>query len=374
MEIGYEADMAPDGGCDIRGRISRGEKPVKGGTIYVHPAGIDEPYPKERSAKVRITDDGKFIIRHVAPGRYIGLIVYDDFIYGSREFTVPEKNSIDFDLTLSTAKISGHIRSARDGKPVDGMFIMVETNHDGPGRSNTAGRTDKDGYYEIQPLDPGLQHIMLLTDWTVYRGPVCFARQVRDIIINDGVGVEVDFDLEAGTCAAVEVMDAKGAPIQNANIHSFYSNDKSGRLEYPSPYKADTSGVAHVVGLPSGTLKARIYINNDLTRYYYSKHAETTVDREARFQVIVEPGAMLTIRAKYPDGASDLWFHAEAKDAEDYVYAINSAHRGKTELKLDVPHCKLFIQLTSVHFAGSAEIDMSDGKAREIDINLKRKE
>lgn len=213
-----------------------------------------------------VKDSGRFTFKVGAPGG--GLTSH------TKELQQGDNPNVDF--ALSTGRISGAV-IGMDGRPKSGCqltLVVVELVEGAASASNRDVKTDGDGRYQFEYIDPGKYYLRVndgRRSWRS-RNRTQAGTQVHDgIVMEEGGKIEgLNFELqEAGTIEG-HVTDVDGTPASRARIrvetlsgHSAYvgrsySTNDQGNFEYENLGEGRFLVYAEKDGARSDTVEVRV--------------------------------------------------------------------------------------------------------------------
>jgi len=276
----------------LSGRVTRGDEPVREGTLT---AIADGGSMLESLKFAALGAQGDYALTLDKPGRYTLIVGRRMGDAGGVEFFVdiPEVAEHRLDLALPGGAIRGRVVGA-DGAPLRGVAVRHELEGVGGltmfdmGRPNT---TDEQGAFEILSLAPGV--------YTVRAGGAGFgASSAWGAAVRSGVTVGADgaayveFELQApGTIAGV-VRGADGAPLADASVFvrdakgvliNPFSNTRTdglGRFRYESATPGEYSVAARDASSATGTSRTVRVTSGAVSEVELSAAAATMLDVE----------------------------------------------------------------------------------------------
>lgn len=142
--------------------------------------------------------------------------------------------------------LQGVVRIAGTNLPVAGAEIAIKTQSGiaeiapTPGRERgVLGRTDAAGAYRIENAPAGIVAISAVA-------PGYARTERRDMTLDPNAPNLADFELQQGLALAGQVVDAQGAPIENAKITAVAISTKTQIIE---EVRSDSEGRFEVIGL-----------------------------------------------------------------------------------------------------------------------------
>lgn len=324
-------------GATISGRVTDAESGRPLANVEVRGENVLDRGP---GANARAGDDGRYILRGLAPGSYRILAEADEAAYiqqyynnrlgwDSADVVVVRAAEVieDFNFVLEIGgTISGVVSDKVTGLPLQGVRIKsMSAEHNTESYANT----DASGSYVLQGLAPGRHRI-----WTDDKPKNYILTFYRDVInwndadwitVNGKGDVEgIDLSLEQGSSVSGRVLDAEtGQPISGLNLRSRLINGNDNA-------RADTGldGTYTMWGIPDGMheiiVNGRGYIEEridleidgrsvigdfDISLTMGGAVSGTVIDADTGF-----PLANLEVHAEVPgDGRHVAW---ERTDAE----------------------------------------------------------
>jgi|GEM_PF-338770 len=299
------------GGCTVRGKLTRGGQPVGWSSVWinVHKPIDPEIAQDKRHFNATTTEQGEFVFEHVPGGE--ALITFSEWSGSgqasrqvSRGVTVPADGETRVDVALAEGgEIRGRVTRRSDGTAVAGMSVRADAYGGAGGGSTSSGATtDADGRYVLRGLAPGECHVYVESErWGAgrSRSTLKLAGQRKGPIkVEEGAPATVDFKLEDGATAIVEVLDPDGRPLPNVYVNVQASPGGTDGL--PSYAETDDRGIARIDGAPVGTCAASVYVEG-----YPPSSSEpftTSAGAETRARVQLVRGVTLVVSARGPAG------------------------------------------------------------------------
>ncbi len=302
-------------GSTVRGRVFRGEDPVRGASVQLSPGPSSRP-PIPGRAIPRLWDqtgkDGSFEIPGAPPGE--ATLVVEKWETGLSEvgwwsITVPESGEPLFDAHLSGGEIRGSVVRASDRTPIRLAHLSVSRERVGGGGEPRGGwaTTDGEGRFRVRGLEAGSYRVTAEPTALVFgedpRDPrvASLAPQSRTSVdVGPDAVVTVDFALEPGGTAIVRVTDPSGAPMQGESVFVRpFELESRGSFVF-NPAGSDGAGVARVEGLAPGRYVAWL-----LNPRYLSQHSEpgeVRVGQVTEFRLALREAAQVHVSVTGPEG------------------------------------------------------------------------
>lgn len=193
FEVGVVPDVSPGEQVDdivlvpfarVVGRVVDAQRraPVNGFRVELRRledegASVPRPVASSRLDKSFQDPAGEFLLENIPPGRFRIWVSSKGYAPFNRVFEVDPGGEAVVDAVLRVgAEVTGVVRSALDGQPVEGIQVYVnrQARADDPGysRSDTPmTRTKEDGSFSLEGLADGDYHIGFSSDdWYVSEG------------------------------------------------------------------------------------------------------------------------------------------------------------------------------------------------------------
>ncbi|HEV8113300.1 MAG TPA: carboxypeptidase-like regulatory domain-containing protein [Planctomycetota bacterium] len=291
----------PKDPVDVHGTVTHAGEPC-GGSMLSFVAEGKEPLKSMKTCQVG--KDGAYSVKLDEPGHY-SVSVQQAFGGMGQQSTVefpeeiPEGKEYRLDLAMPTARISGLVLGA-DGAASAGTRVSLHP--ESPVAAGTMwggqyheGVTDADGRFDVKMLRAGTYTLSVggMTFGGMLGGDAGPGREIRGgLRLSDGEWMrDVDFRLKKAGTLEVSVVDAGGAPVQDASV---FARDGSGRLvDGLSMITTDANGKAHYKGLGPGTYT--ILARKDLLTSVESAHAKIEEGGQAEASVALQPGTVLLV-------------------------------------------------------------------------------
>lgn len=218
-------------GVRLEGVIEdRSGHPVPGARLGVAVLSADGRSSTGLAGSATVTDgEGRFEIEGLPRGRKVELRAQAQGFLPRVETTVPEEGAPPLRIVLDLAGVvTGQVRDTA-GRPVAGARVRVAPEGaEGSllrrlgtrGGADTSSRTDADGHFHVEGVEPGPAEIHASAD--------CCRPAFRRIQVEPGDSDPVDLELPAGTTLHGLVLDAGGSPVALAQVSSRGSSARTG--------------------------------------------------------------------------------------------------------------------------------------------------
>ncbi|HET6204708.1 MAG TPA: carboxypeptidase-like regulatory domain-containing protein [Planctomycetota bacterium] len=320
-----------DGGCTVRGRVSRGGEPIAGASVEIVSTAATSEGRAIRLPRLgdtqtfhgRTGNDGAFSIEGVPAGR--AWLRFDLEPWGRREkgawvflypraffLVVPDAPEFHFDAVLPAGEIAGRVARASDGSPAAGATVsaVLRSDPDSPDLF-TRGSCDTDpaGRYWIRDFRPGEYFVEVNSaGWRgggrsrdpigeplgrVLRGPVT---------VGEGAPVVLDVSLPEGGSALVRVRDPSGRPVPRASValsRSDAPRDPTLFLPGWAEPEPGEEGLYRADGLEPGLYYASVSTPGTAVAFTESRRVES--GEEAAFEVELREGTRVLVRGEDED-------------------------------------------------------------------------
>ena len=294
VEDGTEivVELKERGGVTVRGRVTRGGKPVAGTMVYL--AGAGQTAEAMRNMKLGVSEaDGTFKIEKVTPGEFTVMIMKPGTLTPgfTQKLVVGEDGAAEVVVALPASSITGIVVSA-SGKAIGGAQVLIVPERSADFRTGSmqesmqamAGMTtaDGDGRFYLGDISPGLY---VARAWQEGYGGVYSEPFTVDEIA--GGPQELRLVLPVGVKVLVRVKLPGGAPVESGWI---YVTDHQGKLVPVTILQAaqtDTTGVVEVRLAPGS----------------YRVEAQAPGHPSASGEITVTEGATLELDLEVPEAA-----------------------------------------------------------------------
>ena len=230
---------------------------------------------------------------------------------------------VDFGLAIG-ATITGTVIRDSDGLPISGLCVFA---HDyDTGAWGRGGRTDANGFYEINKLPTGTYRVRIYTDNTdyvaeYYSDVIDYEDAAPVAVIGGEERPNIDFGLAiSGTITGTVTGDLEGTPISGLWVHA--EDYASG--EYRNGDWTDPNGKYEITNLPAGAYKVRATTwgsdYNYIQEYYNDQlnweDADEVTVREGEptsgidFQLAIGGSIIGTVTDANGNPISNLWIWA----------------------------------------------------------------
>ncbi len=234
-----ELDLEFGRGCALMGQVLWRDEPAAAAKVVAY--GDDAPLPAIAYADLL----GRFRFEGLLEGGY-RVRAWD----GSGRAWVEERVDLEGDreilLELASARIEGAVRGARDGRPLRGARVRVESLASGPtsGLQVTIGRdgTGPDGLFRIDGVPQGLLYLVVSAE-----GFAAVRRQVQ--IVERDQEVLLEFELEPNEGVTLRVVGPNGAPLDRVWAATL---DLSGNSMWSGWVVPREGGEIHLSSVPPG--------------------------------------------------------------------------------------------------------------------------
>ncbi|MCI0585225.1 MAG: sigma-70 family RNA polymerase sigma factor [Planctomycetes bacterium] len=304
----------PSGGALVRGRVvDRGEG-IPGFEARVDPLAFkhdpEESFARYQTLRDRSGADGCFRIEGVPEGEAEVSVSLSGAsaripagLRARRRIQVPAGGEIVCDFAIPSGEISGKVVSA--GQPVAGLFVwasLAEGHQPGVTAWSVYANTNKEGRYSLGGLPEGV--ITILAGGRT-RGE---DRETDDLIpaskearLAEGGRAVVDFDLERGATALVEVRGPTGRPAAGVSVWvGPIAGAREGRRG-GQEWLTDRYGLARVKGLHAGLCVATL-LRAPAFAANFSEEKEVRPGEEARFRLDLREGTKVGVRVLDAEG------------------------------------------------------------------------
>ncbi|HKD99428.1 MAG TPA: carboxypeptidase regulatory-like domain-containing protein, partial [Planctomycetota bacterium] len=374
-----EFPLSPSGGCLVRGRVVRAGNGVAGVGVRIE---LDAPDGRrkrdaERDLSASTDKDGRFSIEHVPAGsgqavmgtsRGIG-----DFTTHRQKLTIPDAPETEIELVLPTeATIAGRVTTTGDERPLADIPISAWQSGAGGSSSHAMRTTNPDGGYRIAGVPPGRYRVTAGGPAVYVAGgsdspSEDFSTDSKEVDVADGATATLDFALEVGARAIVEVVSHDGTPVAHSVV-SLIPIGEGGAKKMACGGVTNDLGVARVRGVPPGTWAARA--ESGAIPFAQSDPQGVALAAETRFRLQLKRGVAVRVRAvdaadaPVPVGSVTL-YSGGAQVGHGWPKGGNEA----AEIEL-VPG-RYAIQVNAADDrAGVVEIEIGDSPPKEVVVKV----
>ncbi len=329
----------PGGAAVVRGRVVQREEGIPGLEVRVEPVAFKHD-PEESLARYqRLRDqsgwDGTYWIEAVPEGEAEVSLYHSgetprvrSGLQARRRVQIPPSGEVICDFSISTGTITGKVVSA--GRPVAGLAVWANTvTGRDPGKAmwSVHGFTDAEGRFSLPCLPEGT--------YAVRAGGRIIGEEfdtddllpvTKETILSEGGRAVVDFDLERGASALVEVRGPTGKPAAGVRV---WVGPVAGAREGRSggqDWVTDRYGLARVKALHPGLCVATA-LRASAVAATFSEEKEVRLGEEPRFRLDLREATKVRVRVL--DAAAAAIGAAEVLLRDDRGYAT-PATRGET--------------------------------------------
>ncbi|MBI3818690.1 MAG: carboxypeptidase regulatory-like domain-containing protein [Planctomycetes bacterium] len=294
-------------GCTLRGKVTRGGKPVTNGNINIWRQS--QPGEDESNGNVQLGSSlsaaGEYEIEHVPPGKaYLNIGFWGAVESGgysiSKTLEIPDAAEFRFDIEIPPGgEVSGRVTRRSDGAPVAAMRISAYSQDDNAGGSQANAVTDGDGKYTLVGV-VGTVTVTVANE--NFGGGIAddakLISKTQSVQVNDAAKVALDFVLDEGASVVIEVLDPDGKPIAQAwvNVNLAVQN-ASGGGGYGS---TNDLGIVKITGLAPG--RARAHVDVEGYPPADSEEFDAAIGGEPHIQLKLARGVETTVYLRGPDG------------------------------------------------------------------------
>lgn len=305
----------PEGGGTVRGQVSARGKGIPGVWVHLSPMiptrDPDEAFVRSGRYQTETDRDGSFRIGDVPPGEArvtasgsaMGFLMSE--ITVGRTVQVRSEEEVVCDFELPEGEIAGRVVRASDGEALPGVSVYTRPagNPRQPGEYHSSStQTDANGRYGLHYVPPGeyfvraggrIFGIERPTDELVSaeKGPVSVAA---------GSPAVVDFSLERGGSALVEVLDPGSHPAERLQVRVVPAGWRGESLWPSDTAFTDAYGVARIKGLSPGHYVATVAGGTFAAGF--SDPAPVRAGEETRFRIQLEVGTRVRVRVEDQSG------------------------------------------------------------------------
>lgn len=359
------------GGCTLRGRVTRGGKPVANGNVSLwrRQAREDEQEGTDnQNYSATLGSNGDYEIEHVTPGK-VGIHVStwgDSNASYSAEFEIPNvtEHRYDIDMPLG-GEIKGRITRKSDGKALAGISVHAYSHgSDGRGSTQSNTTTSSDGRYSLGGLATGKVTVQAEPDrWGAgSKSEVAkYTSRAQEAAIVEGTVATLDFVLEEGTSVIVEVLGPDGKPISGAWVNIEAVTPGASALGPGGYGNTNELGIAKIQGVTPGRVKASAQVEKYPSAT--SEEFEAVMGSEARTQIRLLQGVEVTLRLSGSDGAT-LKPEAVSLQRADGSWA-GSAYYGNSGQPKDGS-----LKITAMPGSYTAVFSLGKGEAVYLDVTI----
>jgi RNA polymerase sigma factor (sigma-70 family) len=312
------------GDAVVRGRVVQGEEGLPGFEVWVRPLAFQHDWEESHARYGRLRDragaEGAYRIEGVPEGEAEVSISKSGVwrqlpaqLWARRRIHVPPTGEIDCSFHIPSGAITGRVVSA--GRPVAGLNVRADlATGGGPNQVEwgVADDTGHGGAYSLPCLPAGTYTV------SVGGRVIGMERENDDLIpatkeasLTEGGRAVVDFDLERGASALVEVRDSTGKPAAGVGVWvGPVAGAREGRRG-GQEWRTDRYGVARVTALQPGLSVATV-VRAPGFAATFSEEKEVRFDEEPRFRLDLREGTRVRVRVLDAEGAA-------VKDAEVFL-------------------------------------------------------
>ncbi|HET6202720.1 MAG TPA: sigma-70 family RNA polymerase sigma factor [Planctomycetota bacterium] len=304
----------PRGGAVVRGRVVQGGEGVLGLVVRVEPLASrhdpEESFARYQQLKARSGEDGAFRIEGVPEGE---AKVSVQQIGGSariaaglsvrRRIHVPAEGEVVCDFSVPSGVISGRVVSG--GSPVAGIFVHASRVAALPDDTEWSvnDMTDEGGRYSLGCLPAGSYAIFAGGRTRGMDRPTDeVLPTTKEARLTEGGRAVVDFEVEHGGTALVEVRGPSGSPAAGVRVWVGPVAGAREGLEGGAEWVTDRGGLARVKGLRPGFSVATVLRASPFAATF-SDEKEVRLEEEARFTLDLREGTRVRVRVVDGTGA-----------------------------------------------------------------------
>jgi hypothetical protein len=266
----------------ITGRVLLGDTSVGAGALVLrHPElgwSADIPLAADGTFRAPVWQRGAFAseVRGAAlPTPYLG------------EVTLGGESSV-LNIEIPDGRITGTVRDAKSGEPVDGAAVALQTNIDDR-EEHVKLTTGPEGRFELNGIKHGRHTVRIVPPRHLVPEPIVFSFD------NDAGRRDLDVRVEPGRAVAIVVIDAGNDPVANAQVLAVAESKLCARTV------TDEDGRA-VVSVPAGEA-ATLFVIPQEGAFGMLRVARDHV--QGRLKVYLpQTSSSLLIRARTTEGAN----------------------------------------------------------------------
>lgn len=237
-------ELAFEGSSRLEVRVTRKDKPLPGIGLNVLPDPLFSP---GMEVLAETDADGRAAFDGLPDGAYVLRGYPSQGASFSRPVAVSGDTSIEVALGAS-GSLSGTVTDVSSGEPLSDVSVAAETGQEISGWLVPRSRSDSQGRYVIDDLDPGSLQVTARRDG--------YRQKTLPVTIGDSP-VELSFTLSRGGGLAVRASDGlTGLPLSGLWALAFAD---SGAMSFSGAVTLDAQGNGEVASLAPGTYSLYIF-------------------------------------------------------------------------------------------------------------------
>ncbi|MGE5277312.1 MAG: carboxypeptidase regulatory-like domain-containing protein, partial [Acidobacteriota bacterium] len=269
-------ELAFEGSSRLEVRVTRRGEPLPWTDLRVHPDPMSSP---GLYAMNRTDADGRAAFDGLLDGAYLLVGAPSQGARFSRPIAVSGDTSIE--IALGAGSVSGIVTDATSGEVLSDVSVAAETGEETSGWLVPRSRTDSQGYYRIDDLDPGSLQVTARRDG--------YRQKTLPVNIGDAPA-ELSFALSRGGGLAVHASDGvSGLPLSGLFVMAF---SDSGAMSFSGAVALDAQGDGEIASLAPGTYSLYVFSTGYGPRTVSPVHVPS-----APLSISLTPGGRVEVRA-----------------------------------------------------------------------------
>jgi len=270
-------ELAFEGSSRLEVRVTRRGEPLSGIELRVDPDPISSPGLEVMD---RTDTDGRVTFEGLADGAYVLMGYPSQSARFSRPVAVSGDTSIE--VALGGSSLSGTVTDASSGEPLSDVSIAAETGEETLAWLIPRSRTDSQGDYRIDDLDPGSFQVTARRDG--------YRQKTLPVTIGDAPA-ELSFALSRGGGLAVHASDGlSGLPL--SGLWALAVSD-SGAMSFSGAVTLDAQGDGEIASLAPGIYSLYVFSTG-----YAPRTVSPARVPSAPVAISLTPGGRVEVRAE----------------------------------------------------------------------------
>ena len=262
------------GGVRVSGRVVRGDEPLQGGSLIA----VDLEGEGVLGFDLKMTavrTDGSFLFESLAPGRYTFSLQSDSGL-ARRDAEIPDVAEHRLELRMPTASISGVVRDADSGEPIESVYVEVTRVDVERGRGllgslvrnqqrNDGDMTDDQGRFRIEDRQPGRYEVVARWGWWMDETDSGGRAPSEPILVELGEDEhrdDLEFRLVRGAVLTGNAVRVDGGEVAGAGVRVARLGEGS---FWPSSAAVSEDGTFRVPSLGIGTYVVTVTADDGAT-------------------------------------------------------------------------------------------------------------